>query len=173
MSFRIFAPGILPSSYSPDRAQLHPRYERANALQVASACSHNTNCRGIFTTAADKLAAFQQEIVPFGNFVWRQPDLCDGLREQARRPRADTCPLAPAVRHFACAVGIVQASNGLSIDDEDLEVLKSMAEADNVIRSRYIQTGAFSRPEEDALSRTCRALDGSVSAKLFGKGNSN
>jgi hypothetical protein len=39
------------------------------------------------------------------------------------------------------------------------EVLSSIAEGDNVIRSRYIQIGAFTRPEEEALSRTCAALD--------------
>ena len=43
-----------------------------------------------------------------------------------------------------------------------------MAEFNNVIRSRYIQTGAFTRPEEEALSRTCAALEDSV-AKEFEK----
>ena len=38
-----------------------------------------------------------------------------------------------------------------------------MSEYDNVIRSRYIQTGAYTRPEEEALSRTCAALEAQVS----------
>jgi hypothetical protein len=61
-------------------------------------------------------------------------------------------------------------SCGLVLDDEDKEVLSLMSEADNVIRSRYIETGAFTRPEEEALSRTCVALDASVAAALIKKG---
>jgi HEPN domain-containing protein len=63
--------------------------------------------------------------------------------------------------------GEVQA-RGLVLDDEDKEVLQSMSEADNVIRSRYIQTGAYTRPEEEALSRTCAALEEQV-AGAFAK----
>jgi hypothetical protein len=59
-------------------------------------------------------------------------------------------------------------SCGLILDDEDKEVLSLMSEADNVIRSRYIQTGAFTRPEEEALSRTCAALEEQV-AGAFAK----
>jgi hypothetical protein len=61
-------------------------------------------------------------------------------------------------------------SCGLILDDEDKEVLSLVAEADNVIRSRYIETGAFTRPEEEALSRTCAALDASVAAAFVKKG---
>ena len=59
-------------------------------------------------------------------------------------------------------------SRGLVLDDEDKEVLETMAEANNVIRSRYIQTGAYTRPEEEALSRTCAALEEQV-ANAFAK----
>jgi hypothetical protein len=55
---------------------------------------------------------------------------------------------------------------GFVFDDEDKEVLQVMSEADNIIRSRYIQTGAFTRPEGEALSRTCTALDQKVAEAL-------
>jgi HEPN domain-containing protein len=61
-------------------------------------------------------------------------------------------------------------SRGLVLDDEDKEVLETMVEANNVIRSRYIQTGAFTRPEEEALSRTCAALEALVADALAKSG---
>lgn len=69
--------------------------------------------------------------------------------------------------HNISKLAIAVEAAGLILDDEDKEVLQMMAEADNVIRSRYIQTGAFSRPEEEALSRTCSALDELISRKLI------
>jgi hypothetical protein len=37
---------------------------------------------------------------------------------------------------------------GLFLDDEDQDVISLMGETDTIIRSRYIVTGAFSRPAE-------------------------
>jgi HEPN domain-containing protein len=73
-----------------------------------------------------------------------------------------------SVGHNVSKLSTEVQSRGLILDDEDREVLSSIAEGDNVIRSRYIQIGAFTRPEEEALSRTCAALEDSV-AKEFEK----
>jgi HEPN domain len=57
-----------------------------------------------------------------------------------------------SVSHNVSKLSTEVQSRGLILDDEDKEVLSSIAEGDNVIRSRYIQIGAFTRPEEEALS---------------------
>lgn len=55
---------------------------------------------------------------------------------------------------------------GLFFEDEDVEVLSLMASTDAVIRSRYIQTGAFTFPSPEALDRTCKSLRRSVGKAL-------
>ena len=84
------------------------------------------------------------------------------------RSQGDTVTQLRSIGHDISKIAAVAQSRGLSLDDEDKEVVRSMAEFNNVIRSRYIQTGAFTRPEEEALSRTCAALEDSV-AKEFEK----
>ena len=59
---------------------------------------------------------------------------------------------------------------GLHFDDEDVEVLTIMAETDAVIGSRFLQTGSFQRPANEALNRTCKSLHDSVGEALKGKG---
>lgn len=54
--------------------------------------------------------------------------------------------------------------------DEDNDVFMLMAETDAVIRSRYIQTGAFRVPTPDALDRTCKSLRESVGEVLIKAG---
>jgi hypothetical protein len=71
------------------------------------------------------------------------------------------------VSHNISKLAAAVESRGLVLEDEDKEVLSLMAEADNIIRSRYIQTGTYSRPEEEALSRTCAALDEAIAASLI------
>lgn len=51
---------------------------------------------------------------------------------------------------------------GLPLYDEDIEVLRLMAETDTVIRSRYLVTGYFTMPALEALDRTCQSLRESV-----------
>jgi HEPN domain-containing protein len=82
------------------------------------------------------------------------------------RSKGDTVAQLKSVSHNISKLAAEVQSRGLTLDDEDKEVLSLMAEADNVIRSRYIQTGAFTRPEEEALSRTCAALEESVAKAL-------
>jgi hypothetical protein len=74
--------------------------------------------------------------------------------------------LRKALGHKVADLAGAAAKHGLSLDDEDAEVIGTMADADVVIRSRYIVTGVLSRPTEEALSRTCKSLDAKVSAAL-------
>ncbi|WP_379069415.1 hypothetical protein ACHMW4_03845 [Mesorhizobium sp. UC22_110] len=50
----------------------------------------------------------------------------------------------------------------LTFDDEDIEVLRVMAETDVVVRSRYIVTGYFTMPTLEAMDRACQSLRQSV-----------
>lgn len=61
-------------------------------------------------------------------------------------------------------------ARGLHFDDEDRVVVEVLTEQETIRRSRYIETGSFSRPTLRALSATCRSLDESVSAALKGAG---
>jgi hypothetical protein len=61
--------------------------------------------------------------------------------------------------HGVNKLGNSAEKRGLSLVDDDREVIQLMDEYDNVVRSRYITTGAFSRPEEQALSAVCNRLD--------------
>jgi HEPN domain-containing protein len=59
--------------------------------------------------------------------------------------------------------------HGLHFDDEDVAVLSYMGETDAVIGSRFLQTGFFQRPANEALNRTCKSLHDSVGEALKGK----
>jgi len=59
---------------------------------------------------------------------------------------------------------------GLLFADEDVEVLSLMATTDAVIRSRYIQTGAYRWPTIEALERTCKSLHESTGQALKNTG---
>jgi len=61
--------------------------------------------------------------------------------------------------HGVNKLGKAAEQRGLSLVNDDKEVIQLMDEFDNIIRSRYITTGAFSRPEEQALSAVCKRLD--------------
>lgn len=50
------------------------------------------------------------------------------------------------------------AELGFDFEDEDLVVLAYMEKTPVVINSRYISTGAFSRPTNEALERTATSL---------------
>jgi hypothetical protein len=64
-----------------------------------------------------------------------------------------------SIGHNIRSLAVEAKSNGLLIDEEDDQTIQVISEDNNVIRSRYIETGAFSRPEEQALSRLCAILD--------------
>jgi hypothetical protein len=72
-----------------------------------------------------------------------------------------------AIGHRVDKASEEAVKQGLILDDEDREVIKLIGDGDTVINARYIVTGAFSRPAEEALSRTCRSLDASVGRKLI------
>jgi HEPN domain-containing protein len=60
---------------------------------------------------------------------------------------------------------------GLQFDDEDKEVAAILTEQESIRRSRYIETGFYTRPSLRALSATCRSLDESVAAALTEAGH--
>jgi hypothetical protein len=68
--------------------------------------------------------------------------------------------------HGVKKLGQAVEDRGLKLIEDDREVLNLMDEYDNVIRSRYITTGAHSRPEEEALGAICGRLDVSVGDAL-------
>jgi HEPN domain-containing protein len=59
---------------------------------------------------------------------------------------------------------------GLHFGDEDDVVLQYMGETEVVIESRYLRTGYFDRPANEALHRTCKSLRQSVGEALKAKG---
>lgn len=61
-------------------------------------------------------------------------------------------------------------SHGLHFDDEDVDVLGYMGSTDAVIEARYLRTGYFERPANEALRRTCNSLHQSVGEALNKKG---
>jgi hypothetical protein len=70
------------------------------------------------------------------------------------RPKAD-------VQLWLCALWVHALTN------DDFELLTLIDSHDNVVRSRYITTGAYTRPEEDALSAFCEYLDKTVVTPFF------
>jgi len=75
-----------------------------------------------------------------------------------------------AIGHRLDKAGEKAIEHGLVLADEDKEVLNAIGDSDTVINARYIVTGAFSRPAEEALSRTCLSLDNSIGKKLIEQG---
>jgi hypothetical protein len=57
-----------------------------------------------------------------------------------------------AISHNISKAGRAAQKEGLQLTNDDLELLRVIDSQDNVIRSRYITTGAHSRPEVDVLS---------------------
>ena|SRR5258708_7820632 len=72
--------------------------------------------------------------------------------------------------HRICCLTDRASELGLSFMDEDKEIFSMMGTTDALLRSRYIQTGAFSWPSPEALDRTCRSLRVSIAKDLRGKG---
>ena len=68
--------------------------------------------------------------------------------------------------HGVKKLGQAAEERGLKLIEDDREVINLMDEFDNIIRSRYITTGAYSRPEEEALGAICERLDVSVGDAL-------
>ena len=62
-------------------------------------------------------------------------------------------------------------ARGLHFDDEDKEVAAILTEQESIRRSRYIETGSYTRPSLRALSAICKSLDHSVAAALAQAGH--
>jgi hypothetical protein len=62
-------------------------------------------------------------------------------------------------------------ARGLHFDDEDKEVAAILTEQESIRRSRYIETGFYTRPSLRALSATCKSLDQAVAAALAQAGH--
>ena len=72
--------------------------------------------------------------------------------------------------HGFVKLGKAFEAKGGVLDDEDREILELLDETGSFIRARYIRTGAFTRPAEEALSRTTKSLHESVREKLKSAG---
>ena len=75
------------------------------------------------------------------------------------------------ISHKITKAGSAARKEGLKLTTDDTELLALINSYDNVIRSRYITTGAHSRPEEDALSAFCEYLDKAVGERLTADGH--
>jgi hypothetical protein len=62
-------------------------------------------------------------------------------------------------------------ARGLQFDDGDKDLAAILTEQESIRRSRYIETGFYTRPSLRALSATCRSLDESVAAALTEAGH--
>jgi hypothetical protein len=60
--------------------------------------------------------------------------------------------------HKTCCLTERAAELGLEFMDEDIEIFSLMARTDAIIRSRYLQTGAFTWPTTDGLDRVCKSI---------------
>jgi hypothetical protein len=74
------------------------------------------------------------------------------------------------ISHNVIGLSDAAKEDGLAIADDVMETLRIMDGDDNVMRSRYITTGSFTAASEDALSRSCKFLDGLVGAELSKRG---
>lgn len=82
-------------------------------------------------------------------------------------------PKELASRNFGHNVGALARkakAYELFLMDEDEMVLDYMENTDSVIRSRYLKTGAFTRPTHGALDRTCKSLRQTIGEELMKAG---
>ena len=76
-----------------------------------------------------------------------------------------------SISHNIEKAGRAAQKEGLRLTEDDFALLKVINSDDNVIRSRYITTGAYTRPEETALSDFCQHLDKAVGERLATDGH--
>jgi hypothetical protein len=74
------------------------------------------------------------------------------------------------ISHNILKAGRAAHDKGLNLSNDDFELLSVINSDDNVIRSRYITTGAHTRPEADALSDLCKYLDNELTTHLIASG---
>lgn len=75
------------------------------------------------------------------------------------------------ISHKTTKAGKAAKQEGLQLTDDDLSLLDEIDSYDNVIRSRYITTGAYTRPEDELLARFCERLDNAVAERLAADGH--
>ncbi|MFH1340147.1 MAG: hypothetical protein ABIL01_02885 [Pseudomonadota bacterium] len=76
------------------------------------------------------------------------------------------------ISHRITKAGEAAQAAGLYLSQDDTQLLGLIDSYDNVVRSRYITTGAYSRPEEQALGDFCEYLDQNVGQHLLTQGHS-
>jgi len=76
-----------------------------------------------------------------------------------------------SISHRIIKAGRDAQSAGLKLTQADFELLELVDSYDNVMRARYITTGAHTRPEDTELSDFCQHLDGSVGKWLADDGH--
>lgn len=76
------------------------------------------------------------------------------------------------ISHKITKAGRAAQGAGLELTAHDFDLLTLIDSQDNVVRSRYITTGAHSRPEVDELSTFCEFLDKAVGERLISDGHS-
>jgi hypothetical protein len=62
-------------------------------------------------------------------------------------------------------------ARGLHFGDDDKAMAAILTEQESIRRSRYIETGLYTKPSLRALSATCNSLDRSVAAALAQAGH--
>lgn len=75
------------------------------------------------------------------------------------------------IRHGITKAARAAHNEGLHLTSADFELLDLIDSDDNVIRVRYITTGAHTRPEDEELSEFCQYLDQSVGQRLIEGGH--
>jgi hypothetical protein len=81
-------------------------------------------------------------------------------------------PQLKEISHKTIKAGQAAQNEGLQLTPHDFELLGLIDSHDNVVRSRYITTGAYTRPEVDELSTFCEFLDKAVAERLIADGHS-
>lgn len=125
----------------------------------------------------------------YANSYWRSAVALEDVKVRATHPDAPICflyyqaielylkaylhaqeysvrKLRTEFGHNASKLRDAAKCHGLHFDDEDVEVLTLMTDTDVVIGSRFLQTGSFTRPTNEALNRTCNSLHQSVGEDL-------
>jgi hypothetical protein len=75
------------------------------------------------------------------------------------------------ISHNSVKAGRAAQKEGLQLSSDDFELLAIMDSFDNIVRTRYITTGAYTRPEQEVLSDFCEHLDKTVGERLIAGGH--
>jgi hypothetical protein len=76
-----------------------------------------------------------------------------------------------SISHRIIKAGREAQTAGLQLTEADFELLDLIDSYDNVMRTRYITTGAHTRPEDTELSEFCQHLDQDVGKRMISDGH--